>query len=91
MVEYILFHSELLGLNCIHSIHISCKPGNVLGERNTEVETLTLMITGKSGRKTRQFPKYQTPTIPKEANLSILRTGRGQKGKRQVKEKVNMI
>lgn len=88
MVEYILFRSELSGLNCIHSIHISCKPGNVLGERNTEVETLTLMITGKNGRKTRQFPKYQTPTIPKEANLSIFRTGQGgKKEKDRLKKK----
>ena len=69
-------------------MHISCKPGNVLGERNTEVEILTLMITGKNGRKTRQFPKYQTPTIPKEANLSILRMGRGgKKEKDRLKKK----
>lgn len=57
----------------------------MLGERNAEVKTLTLITAGRNGRKTSWFSKYQTPKVLKEANLSILRMGQGKKKQEKTK------
>lgn len=51
-------------------MHIYCMPGNVLGEKNAEVKTLTTIIAGRTGRLTGCFFRAL-----KETNLSILRMG----------------
>lgn len=58
---------------------------------DTKVKTLPLMTTGRNGRKTRQGPKYQTPIVPKEAILSILRMGWWRGGRGQAKGKGNTL